>query len=82
MPLDRRQVVQRQSWISANPGLKLLFWFGCLCTSVCFETLENKISIDPNMNCGKLSFLFSNYSVLCRSLFIVAFCVKSYMLLS
>jgi hypothetical protein len=49
-----------QSWISATPGLKFnqLFWFGCICTSVYFRTLENKTSIDPDMNCGKLSSCF------------------------
>ena len=49
-----------QSWISANPGLKFnpLFWFGYICTSVYFKTLENKTSIDTDMNFGKLSPCF------------------------
>jgi hypothetical protein len=52
------QVVQ--SWISTKHGLKfnLLFWFGYICPSVYFKTLENKTSIYPDMNCGKLSSCF------------------------
>jgi hypothetical protein len=32
-----------QSWVSAKPGLKFhpLLWFGYICTSVNFKTLEN-----------------------------------------
>ena len=38
-----------QSSISANPGLNfnLLFWFMHFCSTVCFKTLKNKSSIDP-----------------------------------
>jgi hypothetical protein len=46
-----------QSWISANPWLKVnpLSWFGYIYTSVYFKTLENKTSIEPGKNFGKLS---------------------------
>jgi hypothetical protein len=41
-----------QSWISANPGLKLnlLFLFVYFYTSICFETLEKKTPTDPDLD--------------------------------
>jgi hypothetical protein len=44
-----------QSPISANPGLNsnLLFLFMYFCMIICFKTLENKISIEPEKISGK-----------------------------
>ena len=44
-----------QSTISANAGLNfnLLFWLMPFCSTVCFKTLKNKSSNDPEYICGK-----------------------------
>ena len=55
-----REGLLQLSWISANTGLKFnpLFWFAYICTCVYFKPFENKASIDPGMNYGKLYSCF------------------------